>query len=121
MAEKPQPAAAGPAPKPAPAPSAGGSSDSRLWAAIGYPIWIIPLIVMFTDKKNDKWLLFHAYQALIFGVAVWIVSVVTSFLLIGCVIGLIGFLAMLFYGYKAYQGEKFKIPVVGDMAENYAK
>ena len=101
--------------------SSGGSNDSKLWAAIGYPIWVLPLLVMFTDKKSDKWLLFHAYQALIFGVGLWIVSVVLSFVLIGCLVWVVGFLAQLYFGYKAYKGETFKLPVIGAMAEGYAK
>jgi uncharacterized membrane protein len=116
MEEKPAKPAA-----PAAAPAAsGGSNDSRLWAAVGYPIWILPVLVLLTEKKSDKWLLFHAYQALIFGVALFVVVMVTSFVFLGCLIWPLGFLAQLYFGYKAYKGEKFKLPAIGDMAEGYA-
>ncbi|MFN7991712.1 MAG: hypothetical protein U0R44_06165 [Candidatus Micrarchaeia archaeon] len=104
-----------------PAGGSGASNDSRLWAGIGYPIWLLPILVLVTDKKNDKWLLFHAYQALLLGVAIFIVVSITSFFLLGCIIWPLAFLAQLYFGYKAYKGERFKLPMIGDMAEGYAK
>jgi uncharacterized membrane protein len=99
----------------------GASSDSKLWAALSYPIWIVALFVIFTEKKNDKWLAFHAYQALILGLVLWAIIFVTSWFFIGCLLAPLAFLVELYYGYKAYQGEKFKIPTIGDMAEGYVK
>ena len=75
-------------------------------------------------------------QAILFGAAwiiLWIVlsmlSVAIAFVpfvgwmitaLIYLVLGLGGFILWLFLMYKAYQGEKFKLPIVGDMAEKNA-
>jgi len=119
----------------APASSPG---DDNLIAAVGYIIAIlVPLFVLFTDKKNNKFLLFHAWQSLIFSV-LWIViwvgltfvtmiaSVVTGGLggFLGCLflpLGLVVLVAVLFTAWKAYQGEKYKLPIIGDFAEKQAK
>ena len=104
--------------KPAAAATGGVSSESKLWAAIGYPIWILPIVVLITEeKKKDKWLLFHAYQALILGVALWAIVAVTSVALIGCLLAPLAFLIECYFGYRAYQVERFLLPVVGEFAE----
>lgn len=106
-------------------PAAGGlSSDSKLWGALCYvfPI-LVPLFVMLTEKKQDKFVLFHAWQALILAIAMWAVSMVVAVVTFG-VGGLcfpLVWLVMLYFGYKAYQGEKFMLPTVGEMAEKNAK
>ncbi|MBI5223858.1 DUF4870 domain-containing protein [Candidatus Micrarchaeota archaeon] len=96
--------------------------DNKLWAAAVYIIGILaPLAVLATDKKNDDFLRFHAYQALISQVALWGIAVVLTWFVIGLICFPIIFLAMLYFGYRAYMGEKFLLPVVGEMAEKYAK
>jgi uncharacterized membrane protein len=117
---------------------AQSSSDDNLFGALCYIIGIlVPLFVLFTDKKSNKFLAFHAWQSLIF-TAVWIViwigltflTVVLSFQtsglggFLGCLflpLGLVVLVGVLFVAYKAYQGEKFKMPIIGDFAEKQAK
>ncbi len=115
------------------------TSDSKLFGALCYIINIIvPLFVIFTDKKNDKFVAFHAYQALFIEVGCIVLLVIGLTVLqfgiamdpSGMARGLIGFLSMggyivfgllvLFSAFKAFTGEKFKLPVIGDMAEGYA-
>lgn len=118
-------------------PAAGGSSDdSKLIGALCYIIGIlVPLFVLLTDKKSDKFLVFHAWQSLLLSVVfivLWggltAVTFVASFTGIGALIaclfaplGLVMLLAVLVLAYKAYQGEKYKIPVLGDFAEKQVK
>jgi uncharacterized membrane protein len=117
----------------APAP-ASGSSDSNLFAALCYLIsfWV-PLFVLFTEKKNDKYVAFHAYQDLlltavviVYSIILWvlmfILSVVTGFGGI-CVLPFlfVPIVLVLVMTWKAYQGERYKLPIIGDMAEKYAK
>ena len=106
----------------APAASAGTGvgSESKLWAAL---CWVfaplVGIIVLVTDKKNDKFVLFHAYQSIVAMIGVWVAMMVISVVTFG--FGFLCFpiilLAFLFFAYKAYQGEKFMLPVVGDFAE----
>lgn len=108
--------------KPA-APASGGAGmggDSKLWAALCWVFApIVGIIVLVTDKKNDKFVLFHAYQSIVAAVGLWVVMMVVSVVTFG--LGTLCFpivwLAFLYFAYKAYQGEKFMLPVVGEFAE----
>lgn len=120
----------------APKPSSS-SSDDNIFGALCYIITVlVPLFILFTEKKSNKFLAFHAYQGLFLAV-IWVVvfggfSVVTTLLsfvtyglggLLGCFmlpLGGVVFLAHLFLAYKAYQGESLKVPVLGDFAEKQA-
>ena len=105
--------------KPAAPASGSMSSDSKLWAALCYAIPIISIVVLVTDKKNDRFVLFHAWQSLIGWIAAWVVGMVVAVVTFG--IGGLCFpiiwLGFLYFAYKAYQGEKFLLPVVGEFAE----
>ncbi|MFH1394471.1 MAG: DUF4870 domain-containing protein [Candidatus Micrarchaeota archaeon] len=122
--------------KAAPAAS-GGNDDTKLIGALCYVIqfWV-PLFVLLTDKKNNKTLLFHAWQSLIFMV-VWFVvfiglSVVLGILtaVTGGAAGILNCLLLpvagalciyaLFVAYKTYQGEKVMMPVIGEQAQKMA-
>lgn len=86
-------------------------SDSNTNAALSY-IWIISVIMIVT-KKNDEFVMFHAKQGLILFIAsfLWFIPVVgwiLDILIVICII--IGFI-------KAMAGERYKLPVVGDLAE----
>ena len=96
---------------------------------------IYSIIVLVTEKEN-RLMRFHAFQSLLLlgvlvvgCVGITIISVVLAFvsstlsMLFGLLtwlvlLGVIG--AMVFMCIKAYQGEKFKLPVVGDMADKWA-
>ncbi|MFH1054523.1 MAG: hypothetical protein V1744_00345 [Candidatus Altiarchaeota archaeon] len=116
-------------------------SDDNLMAAVSYLLGILTGIVvyiMYKDKGN-KFVLFHAVQSIIYGVALiiaffvlMVVNIVLAFIpVIGWIIGLVMMLVWLalclaifaswiFLMYKAYTGEKFMLPVIGKMAEKYA-
>lgn len=112
-----------------------GGLDANLVAALGYPFAIIALIEVIIEKEN-RFARFHAMQSLLL-IGVWVViftaigilmtilSMISPYLgLIGLFMPLLGlvFLAlMIFCAYKAYQGETFKLPVVGNMAEKFVR
>ena len=116
--------------------------DTNVGALLCYlPVCAISLIysiiVIVTDKDN-KAMRFHAFQSLLL-TGVYIVAIVALMIVGGIVVGITGssilgslvslvyfgviiaFLAAMVYGMvKGYQGEAFKFPVVGDMAEKWA-
>lgn len=99
-----------------------GDKDYRLWAALCYALPVLgSIIVMVTEKKENKKLLFHAWQSLILGIGWWIVTVVLSFVLIGVVCGPLGWLVFLVLAYKVYSGEELEIQTVSEMARNQMK
>ena len=116
--------------------------DGNIAAALGYPIGIIALILIFMEKDN-KFVRFHAIQSLLWGlvgtvaiiavvilgviltfalgyvasglgVAAWIITVL---LIIGASLGILG--GAIFAAIKAYGGNEFKLPIVGNMAEKW--
>jgi len=95
------------------APMSDISSDDKLWAALGYVIPLIAIVVLFMeDKKNRPYVKFNAVQSLVATVALTIISTVT----LGC--GGILFLVMFWWAYQAYQGQDVRIPVISDFIRN---
>ena len=101
------------------------TSDDKLWAALGYPIFIIALIMLFIQGKKDRpFIKFHAVQALALNVVIWIVEIVLRILSgafhnilsiiglgISCIAGLL-WLVLLWPAVLAFQGKYFDIPVI---------
>ena len=114
--------------------------DGNLAAALGYPIGIIAIICLIMEKEN-RFVKFHALQSILYHVAaiiifivVVIVLVILSILLALARVGELSALLWLLYmvvflGYfaglilaavKAYGGNYFKLPVIGNIAEKFA-
>ncbi|MFI5205860.1 MAG: DUF4870 domain-containing protein [Candidatus Paceibacterales bacterium] len=101
------------------------SSDSNrnLVAIIAY----IPVISIFCAlailfvEKDDKFIRFHALQAVLIYmvyILVWIIVVRLPFgNFLNGLVSLVFFAVWLISCYKAWQGEVFKWPIVGDWAE----
>ena len=116
--------------------------DTNVGALLCYlPVCLISLIysiIVLVTEKDNKFMRFHAFQSLIISVIYIVVMVVlqvigtgiaiaTESAILGSLFGLltlvvvVAFLAEMIYGcIKGYQGQKFKFPVVGDMAEKWA-
>ncbi|MCA9381480.1 DUF4870 domain-containing protein [Candidatus Dojkabacteria bacterium] len=97
--------------------------DENIAAALCY-IFIVGLIFIFTEKKN-KFVRFHAFQAVLLAVAWFVISTVLGIIpVIGWIIlpfASLGFLGVWVYTiYKAYQGEKFMLPMIGEIAAKQA-
>ena len=87
--------------------------------------WITGLVFILIEKEN-KFVRFHALQSIIvFGILTLASIVIRWIPIIGWVIGgLIGVLAVVLWivlMVKAYQGEKYKLPWAGDLAEKNLK
>ncbi|MEP7037552.1 MAG: DUF4870 domain-containing protein [Acidobacteriota bacterium] len=108
--------------------------DGNVTALIGYIIPLVALILVFMEKDN-KFVRFHSIQSLLYSVAITIVMIAlvifsvmlafisgtlaTLFSLIWLLIWLGVLAGALFLAYKAYQGQMFKLPVIGDMADKW--
>ncbi|MDD5039702.1 MAG: hypothetical protein PHY34_00970 [Patescibacteria group bacterium] len=90
-------------------PAATG--DSNLMAALSY-VWILS-IVMLIIKKEDEFVKFHAKQGLI----LFIASFIGVIPVIGWVVWFVVVVLMIIGFIKALSGERYKIPVIGDIAE----
>lgn len=101
------------------------STEYRFLAAAAYLFWPVSLILVLTTYKRDRFLRFHGYQSLYFGVCSTIFYlVVGGFLqiipffgwLITKILVLIWFLLVLLLIYRCGQGDYFRIPLIYDLA-----
>ena len=122
--------------------------EGNLAAALGYPIGILALICLIMEKEN-RFVKFHALQSILLHVAfiiiiivVWILGIILLFAgiaasaatnsgalggLMSMLFGLIWLVVivaylggLIFAAVKAYGGDYFKLPIVGNMAEKFA-
>lgn len=122
--------------------------DGNLAAALGYPIGIIAIICLIMEKEN-RFVKFHALQSVLLHVAFVVVAIVVWILgiillvagaaasaatnsgaaggLVGMLFGLVWLVVIVAYigglilaAVKSYGGAEFKLPVIGNMAANFA-
>ena len=136
-----------PPPGQPPSSSGIGSLDPKVAAALSY-IWIVGLIFYFMEKENRfvRFHAMQSIIFGIVNSVVVVVLMVLAFILtivmgvggamvggaLGLIVSLLGWLVwllfvlvilvmvlgLIFAAYKAYQGQKFKLPIIGNMAEN---
>lgn len=121
-----------------PGPNSGTGLEPNVAAALSYVLGIITGLI-FVLLERDPLVRFHAFQSIFLTVA-WIVfwiafTIVQGILFhipfVGFLALIIGFLVSLGLGLgglllwivliiKAYQGQRFSLPIVGPIAERYA-
>ena len=104
-------------PNPA-APAAKGGGDDNLIAAISY-LWILSIIILLVKKDSD-YVKFHARQGVVLFAASVILSIATlvPFVIFISWIGNLVILVAVIVGFiQALGGKRYKLPVVGDLAE----
>jgi uncharacterized membrane protein len=102
-------------------PPADVTSDDRLWAAIGYPIPILPIVALFMEeKKNRPFIKFHAVQAIVFNVILYVLITIISFVTLGfgALCAPLLWLVVLWPAFEAYQGKYLEIPVITNFLRN---
>jgi uncharacterized membrane protein len=87
--------------------------------------WITGIIFLLLEKDN-KFVRFHAIQSIIVFGAYTVISVIFRWIpiigwIIGWVLGIAAFILWIVLMVKAYQGQMYKLPVAGDIAENQVK
>lgn len=109
--------------------------QSNVAGLLTYVLGVISAVIFLVldQYKNDRFVRFHAFQSLFFGlawIAFWIAWGMLAFaaggmlfwigLPIRMLIGFGGFLYWLFLMYKAYSNEMYRIPFIGDLAAKQA-
>lgn len=124
---------------PAGAAAINTGMQSNVAGLLTYILGIISAVVFLVldQFKNDRFVRFHAFQSLFFGlawIAFWIAWIFIWGMLtfaagsvlfwiglpIRMLIGFGGFLYWLFLMYKAYNNEMYRIPYIGDLAAKQA-
>lgn len=94
------------------------ASKKNLMGAAAYLLGFITGIVFLLVEKEDKFVRFHAMQSTIVFGALFILGLVPVVgLVLGVVIAPVSFILWLVLMWKAYSGEMFKLPIIGDFAE----
>ncbi len=103
--------------------------EENVAGALCYVLGWITGIIFYIMEKENKTVRFHAVQSIIVFLPLMIVVGILQVILlfvpfvgwaISGLMGLLVFVLWLVLMFKAYQGEKFKLPIVGDIAEKHA-
>ena len=90
------------------------NSEQKLWAAASY-LWILSLVVLAARSKND-YIRFHANQ----GSLLFVVTLLSIILgPVGMLLNILVVIAALMGIFKAMQGEKWELPVIGKFAASF--
>jgi uncharacterized membrane protein len=100
--------------------------DANVAAALSYLAWFVTGIIFLLIEKDSKYVKYHAMQSTLLFLPLAVLQMVLwSIPLLGWLLGFfvwIGSLVLwLVLMFKAYQGERFKLPVVGDIAEQQVR
>ena len=87
--------------------------------------WVTGIVFLVLEKEN-KFVRFHAMQSLVAFLPLSVIALVFSFVpfiggVISSLIWIIELILWLILMFKAYKGEMYKLPVVGDFAEDHIK
>lgn len=93
-------------------------------ALLSYLAGFVTGIIFFVIEKDNKFVRFHAFQSLVLFGGLFVVQMVLIFTIVLIILVPILNIATLILWVvlmvKAYKGEMFKLPVIGDMAEKNA-
>lgn len=109
--------------------STGGTGlDPKVSSLLAYLLGIVGGIVFYAISK-DSYVRFHSMQSILLWVAMAVIYV--GIIILGLAIPFIWMLSWIVWlGFfalwvllmiKAYQGERFKLPLIGQMAEKYSR
>lgn len=94
------------------------TQDDKLWALLSWLIWIVALIaLLMEDKKSRPFIRYNAVQSLALAVVGWVLSLVLSFIVIGCVIGVAWLVYVIILAIQSYQGKWVTIPFLTDFCK----
>ncbi len=87
--------------------------------------WVTGIVFLVLEKDN-KFVRFHAFQSLLTFLPLTVVGWLLRWIpfvgwIFSGLIGLFTLVLWLILMFKAYGGEKYKLPIVGDMAEKQTK
>ncbi|HET7600517.1 MAG TPA: DUF4870 domain-containing protein [Gemmatimonadales bacterium] len=114
---------------PQPQPAQGSGLSPNLAGALAYLLGPITGIIFLLIEKENRFVRFHAMQSTVLGVAWFVLGIALSVLsgivpVIGWIFGIllslgmtvVGFILWLLLMFKAYQGQEWEVPWVGQFA-----
>lgn len=101
--------------------------EENIEGALCYVLGFITGIVFLVLEKDNKFVRFHAMQSIVTFLPLWIIGLIFSWMwlfglwILSTLIWLLSLILWLILMLKAFQGEKYKLPIVGDIAEQQTK
>ena len=100
--------------------------DPNLAGLLCYVLGWVTGLVFFILEKENQFVRFHAMQSIIVFGAFTVVTIVFSYIpilgwIITWLVGVLSFILWLLLMVKAYQGQRYKLPWSGDIAEKQVK
>lgn len=100
---------------------AEGKGNENLMAAASYLLGFITGIVFLLIEKQSKFVRFHAMQSTVLFGGIFVVNFALGFIpilgwLVGLLLSLAAFVLWIVLMWKAFQGEMYKVPFVGEIA-----
>lgn len=99
--------------------------DKKMACTLSYAFGWISGLVFLLSEKQDKEIRFHAFQSIIFFGALNVLQIIFGRIpLVGWsimpILGLVAFIGWLVLIIKTYQGEQYKLPFIGEIAQKQA-
>jgi len=118
--------------------------DANIAAILAYLLGLLGGLIFFFIEKNSRFVKFHAMQSILFNVVVGVVAIVLTIVVtiltlvississsLGFIVSMLSLVFWLGFGLviiitaillliKAFQGQMFKLPIIGNMAEKFA-
>ena len=96
--------------------------DPKIAGALSYFFGFITGIIFLLLEKENKFVRFHAVQSIVLSLTLMVFYFVLSFIpFIGWILSLllspVSLILWIFMMYKAFSGDMFKLPVIGDFSE----
>ena len=98
--------------------------DENVEALLSYLLGWITGILFFLLERESRFVRFHAVQSIIVFLSITVLQAILPILpflgsLFSTLLGVLAFILWIVLMVKAYQGEYFKLPIAGDLAEKY--
>ncbi len=101
---------------------AEAKGNENLMGAASYLLGFVTGIIFLIVEKQSKFVRFHAMQSTILYGGIFILNIALGFIpilgwLVGLLLSFVAFILWIICMWKAFQGEMYKVPYVGNLAE----
>src|SRR3989344_8592875 len=97
-------------------------SNENVMGVVSYLLGFVTGIIMLLLEKQSKVVRFHAMQSTILFGGVFVANIALGFIpilgwLVGLLLSLVAFILWIVLMWKAFQGEMYRVPYVGGLAD----
>ena len=105
---------------------AQSKGNENVMGAVAYLLGFITGIILLLTEKQNRFIRFHAMQSTILFGGIFILHLVLGFIpgigtMVGSLLSIVSIVLWIVCMWKAFHGEMFKLPVIGDFAEQQLK